>query len=42
MPPPPYENLSGSEAAMLEAMERYQRWEAGYSIQQMTRPQTLG
>ncbi|HDR8925005.1 TPA: epoxide hydrolase [Burkholderia vietnamiensis] len=42
MPPPPYDNLSESEAAMVGAMKRYQRWEAGYSIQQMTRPQTLG
>lgn len=42
LPPPPYENLSAEEGAMLEAMGYYQRWEAGYSTQQMTRPQTLG
>jgi len=42
MPPPPYENLSAEEGAMLTAMGYYQRWEAGYSTQQMTRPQTLG
>lgn len=42
MPPPPYDNLTPDEATMLEAMGRYQRWEAGYSAQQMSRPQTLG
>jgi len=42
MPPPPYENLNADETAMLQAMGYYQRWEAGYSVQQMTRPQTLG
>jgi pimeloyl-ACP methyl ester carboxylesterase len=42
MPPPPYEDLNAEEAAMLEAMGRYQRWESGYSAQQMSRPQTLG
>jgi pimeloyl-ACP methyl ester carboxylesterase len=42
MPLPPYENLSAEEAAMLTAMGHYQRWEAGYSTQQMSRPQTLG
>lgn len=36
------ENLSEGEAAMLEAVSTYQRWGAGYSTQQMTRPQTLG
>jgi len=41
MPPPPYENLNAEEAAMLAAMGHYQRYEAGYSTQQMTRPQTL-
>jgi pimeloyl-ACP methyl ester carboxylesterase len=42
MPPPPYENLNPDEAAMLAAMAHYQRWESGYSTQQMSRPQTLG
>jgi len=42
MPPPPYENLNAEETAMLAAMGHYQRWEAGYSTQQMSRPQTLG
>ncbi|EQB10790.1 MULTISPECIES: epoxide hydrolase family protein [Sphingobium] len=42
MPPPPYENLNAEEAAMLAAMGHYQRWESGYSTQQMSRPQTLG
>lgn len=42
MPPPPYDDLSAGEAAMLEAMGCYQRWESGYSMQQMSRPQTLG
>lgn len=42
MPPPPYNALSVEEEAMLAAMAQYQRWEAGYSVQQMTRPQTLG
>jgi len=42
MPPPPYENLNADETEMLQAMGHYQRWEAGYSVQQMTRPQTLG
>jgi pimeloyl-ACP methyl ester carboxylesterase len=42
MPPPPYENLSPSEAAMLQDMAHYQRWEAGYSAEQMSRPQTVG
>lgn len=36
------ENLGEEEAAMLEAVATYQRWGAGYSTQQMTRPQTLG
>jgi pimeloyl-ACP methyl ester carboxylesterase len=31
-----------SEQAALESLEHYQRWEAGYSTQQSTRPQTLG
>ncbi|EPX4280640.1 epoxide hydrolase family protein [Citrobacter freundii] len=42
MPPPPYENLSSEESAMLQDMLQYQRWESGYSGQQMSRPQTLG
>ncbi|MDH1440418.1 epoxide hydrolase [Pseudomonas sp. GD03722] len=35
------ETPSREEAAMLEAVAAYQRWDAGYSTQQMTRPQTL-
>ena len=42
LPPPPYENLSPAEAAMLAAFEDYNRWDAGYSTQQASRPQTLG
>ena len=42
MPPPPYDNLTPDEAAMLGAMAHYQRFEGGYSAQQMSRPQTLG
>lgn len=42
MPLPPYDTLSVKEEAMLTAMAQYQRWESGYSVQQMTRPQTLG
>lgn len=31
-----------SEAAMLAALQAYERWDGGYSKQQSTRPQTLG
>lgn len=36
------DTLTPEESAMLDALERYQKHEAGYAIQQMTRPQTLG
>lgn len=42
LPEGPYENLSLAEAKMLEAMAYYQRWDSGYSQEQMTRPQTVG
>lgn len=34
--------LSTDEKAMLDALAHYNAWESGYSIQQATRPQTLG
>ncbi|KAJ8139336.1 hypothetical protein OY671_007451, partial [Metschnikowia pulcherrima] len=34
--------LSTEEKAMLDALAHYNAWESGYSIQQATRPQTLG
>lgn len=34
--------FSAGEAAMLGALQDYDRWDAGYSKQQSTRPQTLG
>ena len=42
LPPPPYENLSPEEAEMLAGLQRYDQWDAGYSKQQSTRPQTIG
>lgn len=36
------ETFSPDETAMLESVAAYQRWSAGYSTQQMTRPQTVG
>lgn len=42
LPPPPYDQPSAEEAGMLEALGHYQRWEAGYSTQQSTKPQTIG
>lgn len=42
LPEPPYEKLSQGEASMLEALAAYQRTQAGYAIEQMTFPQTLG
>ena len=42
MPEAPYENLSAEESAMLQDMTQYQRWEAGYSTEHATRPQTIG
>jgi len=35
-------NLTEREQAALDALRHYRRWEAGYSTQQATRPQTLG
>ncbi|MEZ5123909.1 MAG: hypothetical protein R2736_20480 [Solirubrobacterales bacterium] len=34
--------LTAAEQAALDALRHYRRWEAGYSTQQATRPQTLG
>jgi pimeloyl-ACP methyl ester carboxylesterase len=36
------EDLTEQEQGALDAMTHYQTWEAGYSTQQSTRPQTLG
>ncbi|GAA5147789.1 epoxide hydrolase [Pseudonocardia eucalypti] len=40
--PSTYDDLTEAERATLEALEHAQRWEDGYSVQQATRPQTLG
>ncbi|RZQ64356.1 epoxide hydrolase family protein [Amycolatopsis suaedae] len=40
--PLPGEELTADEHASLEALRRRQEWEDGYSVQQSTRPQTLG
>ena len=37
-----FEDLSETESAAITSMAHYQQWEAGYSKQQSTRPQTLG
>lgn len=42
LPEGPYENLNSEEAAMLDSLAYYDRWDSGYSKQQMTRPQTIG
>ncbi|PZU17535.1 MAG: epoxide hydrolase [Shinella sp.] len=42
LPKDAFDELSHDEAEMLSAMKHYQRWEAGYSILQASRPQTLG
>jgi len=42
LPEGPYENLSADEAAMMAAMEHFVRWEAGASVLQASRPQTIG
>ena len=34
--------LTAAEQAALDTLRHYRRWEAGYSTQQATRPQTLG
>lgn len=42
LPAAPEAPFSEGEAAMLAALQDYDRWDAGYSKQQSTRPQTLG
>ena len=37
-----FEALTDTETAAIGAMTHYQKWEAGYSKQQSTRPQTVG
>jgi len=41
-PPAGLENPTPEEQEALKAFEYYQQWDAGYSKQQSTRPQTLG
>jgi pimeloyl-ACP methyl ester carboxylesterase len=40
--PDTYDQLTDAEREALTALERAQQWEDGYSMQQSTRPQTLG
>jgi pimeloyl-ACP methyl ester carboxylesterase len=40
--PDTYDQLTDAEREALAALERAQQWEDGYSMQQSTRPQTLG
>lgn len=40
--PDTFGDLTEAERAALAAMEHAQRWEDGYTVQQATRPQTLG
>ena len=42
LPDPIPSVLSPEESRMLADLAHYQRWDSGYSTQQMTRPQTLG
>ena len=42
IPLTPAEEMTPSEAAAVANFENYQNWEAGYSTQQSTRPQTVG
>ena len=42
LPSGPLDNPSADEQDALAAAAHYQKWEAGYSKQQSTRPQTLG
>ncbi|MDX2273992.1 MAG: epoxide hydrolase [Hyphomonadaceae bacterium] len=42
VPKEPPANPSPAEARALAQLDAYRRWDTGYSIQQMTRPQTLG
>ena len=37
-----FDNLREDEKAALEALQFYREWDSGYSMQQSTRPQTLG
>ena len=41
-PPGPIDEPTPEELAAIEAFAYYQKWDAGYSKQQSTRPQTLG
>ncbi|MDL4813429.1 epoxide hydrolase family protein [Actinomadura opuntiae] len=40
--PATFDDLTGAERAALSALEEGQRWEDGYSLEQSTRPQTIG
>jgi pimeloyl-ACP methyl ester carboxylesterase len=40
--PDTMDSLTPQEQAALDSMTNYQRWEAGYSTQQASRPQTVG
>ncbi|MEA5358051.1 epoxide hydrolase [Amycolatopsis sp., V23-08] len=40
--PATFDDLTVAERAALDALKHAQRWEDGYSVQQSTRPQTLG
>jgi epoxide hydrolase len=40
--PATLDDLTESERSALASLERSQRWDSGYSMQQATRPQTLG
>ena len=42
IPLTPPEEMTGPEAAAVASFTHYQKWEAGYSTQQSTRPQTVG
>lgn len=42
LPDPFPDQLSAAEQEMMAGVDRYQKNQAGYSFQQMTRPQTLG
>lgn len=40
--PATFDDLTDAERAALSALEHAQRWEDGYSLEQSTRPQTIG
>jgi epoxide hydrolase len=40
--PATFDDLSEAEQAALDSLKYAQRWESGYSMEQMTRPQTVG